>query len=153
MPRFNKIFAGPATENTPQVRELPAASATILPGCLIVPDSGEFALAGAATVGKVYIAQENYLAMEGVDTAYAEDDTVIGMELLDGQAFRGRIANGVNAVAGVTQFTTAANGLLAVAGDEDYVVAVADEDFNNTTGETQLVTIRAAVGHYTPAAG
>jgi len=153
MPRFNKIFAGPATENTPQVKELPAASATILPGCLIVPDSGEFALAGAASAGKLYIAQENYLAMEGVDTAYDEDDTVIGMELLDGQTFRGRIANGVNAVAGVTQFTTAANGLLAVAGDEDYVVAVADEDFNNTTGETQLVTIRAAVGHYTPAAG
>ena len=52
MGRYNKIFLGPATENKPQVQEMIAAAST-KPGYLVVVSSGEFALAGAATVGKV----------------------------------------------------------------------------------------------------
>ena len=65
MARFNKIFAGPVTQVTPQVREAPAADGNIKPGNLIVLTAGEFTRAAATTVGKVWIAQDNYLAMKG----------------------------------------------------------------------------------------
>lgn len=54
MARYNKIFAGPATQVTPQVAEAPASSA-IMPGSIVVLTAGKFALAGAATVGKVLL--------------------------------------------------------------------------------------------------
>lgn len=151
MARYNKIFAGPATEVTPQVRELPAADGNIVPGNLLVINSGEFTRAGASAGGKLWVAQDNYLAMKGTDDAYAEDDVVIGMEMLPGQLFNARVATGNNVAVG-SALTTAANGALALAGDEDFVVAHAEEAFNNTSGSAQLVRVRAAVGYYTPAA-
>lgn len=152
MARFNKIFAGPVTQVTPQVREAPAATA-ITPGQLIVLSSGEFTPAGATTVGKVWIAQDNYLAMKGVDDAYAADDVVIGMELLDEQFFNGRVANGVNISAVGTALTPGANGTLAIASTSDLVIGYAEEIYNNTSGAEQLVRFRAATnGHLTAAA-
>ena len=150
MARYNKIFLGPFTEATPQVKELPAAAA-IKPGCLVVPSSGDFALAGAATVGKVWIAQDNYLAMKGVDDAYDSGDTVIGMELLDEQFFNARVATGNNVTRGAA-LTPAANGTLAIASTADMVVAFAEEAYNNTSGSAQLVRVRAAKGYLTAAA-
>lgn len=152
MARFNKIFAGPVTQVTPQVREAPAATA-ITPGQLIVLSSGEFTPAGATTVGKVWIAQDNYLAMKGVDDAYAADDVVIGMELLDEQFFNARVATGVNIAAVGTALTPGASGTLAIASTSDLVVAYSEEIYNNTSGVTQLVRVRAATnGHLTAAA-
>lgn len=150
MPRYNKIFAGPFTEATPQVQELPADAAT-LPGCLVVMTGGEFVLAGAATVGKVFIAQDNYLAMKGVDVAYAVGDVCIGMEMLDEQFFNARVATGNNVTRGAA-LTPAANGLLALASTSDMVVAFAEEAYNNTSGTSQLVRVRAAKGYLTAAA-
>jgi hypothetical protein len=150
MARYNKIYAGPVTQPTPQVQEAPAAAAT-LPGCLVVLTSGEFALAGATTVGKVFIAQDNYLAMKGVDDAWAADDTMIGMELLDEQFFNARVATGNNITRGAA-LTPAANGLLALASTSDMVVAFAEEAYNNTSGTSQLVRVRAAKGYLTAAA-
>jgi len=150
MARYNKIYAGPATEATPQVMELPAATGTILPGCLVVVNSGEFALAGAATVGKVWIAQDNYLAMKGPDDAYGEGDVVMGMEMLDEQLFNARVATGNNVTKGAA-LTPAANGELAIAGLSDMVVAFAEEAYNNTSGTSQLVRVRAAKGYLTAA--
>lgn len=144
MARYNVIFAGPATQVTPQVREAPAADGNIKPGNLIVLSSGDFTRAGASTVGKVWIAQENYLAMEGVDTAYASGDVVIGLELLDEQFFNGRIANGVNITAVGTALTPGANGTLAIASTSDLVIGYAEEAYNNNTGSEQLVRFRAA---------
>ena len=150
MARYNKIFAGPVTELTPQVRERPAAAA-ITPGQLIVVSSGKFTPAGATTVGKLYVAQENYLALEGVDTAYAIDDVVIGMELLDEQFFNVRVATGVN-VALDAALVPGANGTVALSAvGSKQVIAFAEEALNNTSGATQLVRVRAARGYLTPA--
>jgi hypothetical protein len=86
MGRYNKIFAGPVDMTKPQVRELPAGAA-ITPGQIITQSGATFVAAGATTTGKVYIAQENYIAMEGVDTAYATGDTVLGLELIPGMLY------------------------------------------------------------------
>ena len=96
MARYNKIYLGPVSEAKPQVLELTAADGDLSPGNLLVISSGEFDNAAADTVGKVWICQDNYLAMKTVDDDYADGDTVIGMELLDEQIYAGRIADGVN---------------------------------------------------------
>lgn len=144
MARYNKIWAGPVDVAKPQVRELPAAAA-ITPGQLIVQSGATFAVAGATATGKVYVAQENYPAMEGVDTAYAAGDTVLGLEVLPGQVYRVRIADALN-LARDAALTTGAAGVVVVAGDDDPVMFFAEEAFNNTTGATALVSVRAATG-------
>lgn len=151
MARYNKIFLGPVEKNKPQVQELIAAAST-KPGCLVVVTSGEFALAGAATVGKVWIAQDNYLAMKGVDDAWDADSTMIGMELLPEMIYAGRIANGVNIAAVGTALTPAANGLLAIASTGDKVVGYSEEAYNNTSGAEQLIRFRPSQGYLTAAA-
>lgn len=152
MARYNKIFLGPAEETRPYVKELPAAAGTIKPGCLIVASSGEFALAAATTIGKVWVAQDNYLALKGVDVAYAQDDVVLGLELLDKQLFAVRVANGVNVALGAA-LTPAANGLVALASTGDLIIGYADEAYNNDSGAEQLVRMRPATnGHLTAAA-
>lgn len=150
MARYNKIYAGPVSEPLPQTRELPAAAST-LPGCAVVVTAGEFALAGATTTGKVFVAQDNYLIMNGVDDAIDAGDTVIGMNLLDEQLFNARVPTGVNVTLDAPM-TTGASGkwVLATAGRPVY--AYAEEAFNNTTGEDQLVHVRAASGYLLPAA-
>lgn len=150
MARYNKIYAGPVTQVTPQVRELPADVA-ITPGQIIVATGGEFVLGTAATVGKVWVAQDNYLALEGTDTPYAIADTVIGMEMLDEQFFNVRVATGNSLVIG-SALTPAAAGALALASTSDLVVAYSEETYNNNTGSAQLVRVRAATtGHLTAA--
>jgi hypothetical protein len=144
MARFNKIYAGPVTQVTPQVREAPAADGNIKPGNLIVLSSGEFTRAGATTAGKVWVAQDNYLAGKGVDDAYAQDDVVIGMELLDEQFFNVRVATGVNISAIGTPGTPGANGTVAIASTSDLVIGYFEEVYNNASGADQLVRFRAA---------
>lgn len=151
MARFNKILIGPSTFNAPQVRELPAAVA-IKPGVLLTISSGEFALATAATVGKMWLAQDNYLALKGVDTAYDAGDVVMGLELMDQMIVAGRIANGVNIAAIGTALTPAANGLLAIASTSDKVIGYAEEVYNNTSGEEQLIKFRPSQMYLTAAA-
>lgn len=150
MARYNKIYQGPVTQVTPQVQELPADVA-ILPGSVIQPVSGEYVLGTAASVGKVFIAQENYLALEGVDTAYAIGDTVIGMEMLDEQFFAVRVATGNSLVKG-SPLTPGAAGVLTLASTSDMIVAFSEETYNNNTGSVQLVRVRAAKGYLTAAA-
>lgn len=152
MARYSRIHLGPARKNDPQVREAEAGAA-ILPGSLLVLTAGRFALAGATTVGKVWLAQENYLAMKGVDTAYAayaagppvvRGDTVLGLEMQDDTHYAARVATGVNITAVGTALTPAANGTLGIAATGDLIVAYSDEIFNNNTGASQLVRIRPA---------
>lgn len=149
MARYNKIYAGPVTEVTPQVQEAPAAAA-ITPGQLVVLSSGEFAVAAADSAGAVFVAQDNYLVGGGPDDAYDEGDTVIGMELLDEQFFNVRVANGQNVTRGAA-LALGASGALVLAGDEARVLAFAEEAYNNTSGSAQLVRVRAAKGYLTPA--
>lgn len=149
MARYNKIFAGPATQVTPQVVERPASEA-ITPGSLLIITSGEFALAGAATTGKMYLAQENYLAMEGVGDAYDVDDTCIGMEILSGQFFNALLAPGQN-ISADDALTPNGSGQFIAASTSDMVVATSEETYNNDTGAVQLVRVRVATGYLTAA--
>lgn len=151
MARHNKIYAGPFTEATPQVREAKAA-VDILPGCIVTLNgAGAFALATAATIGKVWVAQDNYLTGKGVDTVNETGDTMVGMEMLQAQFFNVRVATGNNVAIG-SPLTPAANGLLALASTSDMVVAFAEEAYNNTSGTSQLVRARCATGYLTAAA-
>lgn len=152
MARYSRIHLGPARKNDPQVHEAEAGAA-IVPGSLIVLSSGRFALAGATTVGKVWLAQENYLAMKGVDTAYAayaagppvvRGDVVLGLEMQDDTHYAARVATGVNITAVGTPLTPGANGTLAIAATSDLIVAYSDEIYNNNTGASQLVRVRPA---------
>lgn len=152
MGRYTKIHLGPSRKNDPQVHEA-EASAAIVPGSLIVLSSGRFALAAATTVGKVWLAQENYLLQKGVDTAYTAydagppevvGDTVMGLELQDDCLYAARIANGVNITAVGVALTPAASGTLGIASTSDLIVAYSDEIFNNDTGATALLRIRPA---------
>ncbi|MGF6157778.1 hypothetical protein M2267_003037 [Ensifer sp. KUDG1] len=143
MARYNKIFLGPVEKTKPQVKELLAAAA-LKPGRIAVITSGKFALAAATTVGKVWLIQDNYLAMKGVDTDWAQDSTAIGIEMEDDHLYAARIANGVNITAVGTPLTPGANGTLAIASTSDLIVAYSDEVYNNNTGSEQLIRIRPA---------
>lgn len=143
MARFNKIFLGPVQHNLPQVREA-IASVALLPGRLVVMSSGEFALAGATTVGQLLLVQDNYLAMKDVDTAWDADSTAIAIEMQDSEFYAARIANGVNITAKGVALTPAANGTLAIAALSDLVVAYSDEIYNNNSGSEQLIRVRPA---------
>lgn len=143
MARYNKILLGPGRKNDPQVKELLAAAA-LKPGRLAVISSGKFALAGATTVGKVWLIQDNYLAMKTVDDDWAQDSTAIGVEMEADNLYAARIANGVNITAIGTALTPGANGTLAIASTSDLVVAYSDEVYNNNSGSEQLLRIRPA---------
>lgn len=150
MPRHNKIYAGPFTEPTPQVRELPAAAST-LPGSLLVINAGKFALAGDTSTGKIFVAQDNYLVGKGVDDAIPADQVLIGMNMLDEQFFNLRFATGVNIALGAA-IGPGANGKAALAAAGDQVIGYAEEAYNNTSGSDQLVRVRACAAHRLPAA-
>lgn len=143
MARYNKIFLGPVEKTKPQVREL-LASAALKPGRLAVITAGKFAPAAATTVGKVWLVQDNYLQMKGVDDDWAPDSLAIGIEMQDDCLYAARIASGVNVAAIGTPLTPAANGTLGIAATSDLVVAYSEEVFNNSTGSEQLIRIRPA---------
>ena len=142
MARFNKIFAGPAQNNLPQVQERICAAA-VLPGTALIESGANFAQAGASAAVKVYIAQDNYLALKDVDTAWPAGDRVIGMEPLDELFFNVRVATGTNVARGANLTTTAA-GKFAVATTGQRVIMIAEEAYNNTSGADQLVRARKA---------
>lgn len=143
MARYNKIFLGPVEQNRPQVLEA-QASVALLPGRFAVLSAGKFALAGAATVGKAWLIQDNYLGLKDTDDTWAVDETAIGIEMQDGRTYAARIANGVNITAKGVALTYGANGTLAIAALSDLVVAYSDEIYNNNTGSEQLIAIRPA---------
>lgn len=141
--RFNKIFLGPVDVLKPQVKEL-IASVDLKPGRLAVITSGKWALAGAATVGKVWLIQDNYLTMKSVDDDWKANDTAVAIEMDDRCLYAARIATGVNITAIGTALTPAANGTLAIASLSDLVVAYSDEVYNNDSGSEQLLKVRPA---------
>lgn len=142
MARFNKIFAGPYTEATTQVQERLCTTA-VLPGTALVESGSNFAQAGANAAGKIYVAQDNYLAMKDVDTAWPANDRVIGMEPLDEQFFNVRVPTATNVTRGAN-LTTNAAGKFVLATTGQNVKMVAEEAYNNTSGADQLVRARKA---------
>jgi hypothetical protein len=151
MARYNKIFAGPAQANLPQVHEaLVNAGAGLLPGSVVVLSSGEWVYAGTSTVGKVWLLQDNYLAGGDVDDVIADNQTGIGMELIPGMLYYARVSTGNNLAKGDALIPGASGVLVKSTGNKKMVVAFADETYNNDTGSTQLVRVRAATGYLTP---
>ncbi len=142
MARYNKIFAGPVTQVTPQVQERICAAA-ILPGTALVESGANFAQAGANALTKVFIAQDNYLALKGVDDAWPANDRIIGMEMLDEQFFNVRVPTATNVARGA-QLTTNAAGKFVLATTGQRVIMIAEEAYNNTSGSDQLVRARVA---------
>lgn len=142
MARYNKIFAGPVDEVKPQVQERLCAAA-ILPGTALVESGSSFAQAGANAPGKVYVAQDNYLAMKGVDDAWAANDRIVGLEMLDEYFLNLRVPTGVNVARG-SELTTSAAGKFVLATTGQRVIAIAEEAYNNTSGADQLVRGRVA---------
>lgn len=142
MPRFNKIYAGPVTEPTPQVQER-ICTAAVLPGSALIESGANFAQAGANALTKVFVAQDNYLALKGVDDAWPANDRIIGMEMLDEQFFNVRVPTGVNVARGA-QLTTNASGKFVLATTGQRVIMIAEEAYNNTSGSDQLVRARVA---------
>ncbi|TXH14095.1 MAG: hypothetical protein E6R03_09915 [Hyphomicrobiaceae bacterium] len=143
MARFNKIFLGPVDDNKPQVKEL-LGDVALKPGRLVVVSSGKWALAAATTVGKVWLVQDNYLAMKGVDDDWLDEDRVVALEMSGDNVLAARIANGVNITAIGTPLTPGATGTLAIASTSDLIVAYSDEVYNNNSGSEQLLKIRPA---------
>lgn len=148
MARYNKIYAGPVTEPTPQVRELPATADT-LAGTFVSVNATATAFVAAAAGGaggKVFVVQDNYLTLKGVDDPILATETLIGMEMLDEQLFNVRVPTGVSLVIG-DPITVGASGKAAKATTAgNLVIAYAEETFNNNTGADQLVRVRAANG-------
>lgn len=143
MARYNKIFLGPVTQVKPDVREL-IGDVALKPGRLVVISTGKWALAGASTIGKVWLVQDNYLALKGVDDDWLDEDRVIAIEMQDSELYAARIANGVNITAIGTALTPGANGTLAIASTGDLIVAYSEEVYNNNSGSEQLLKVRAA---------
>jgi hypothetical protein len=127
--RYNKIFLGPVEIVHPQVREF-VASQDVLPGCFVVLSGGQWALAGASTVGKVWIVQDDYFQLKSVEEAILAGSSAVGMELLVESIYAARVPTGVS----------------------DLIVAYAEESYNNNTGVDQLIKVRPAGLSYLSAA-
>lgn len=145
MARNNKIHAGPYGSGGAVVKELPAAVDT-LPGQVLTISGGQFALAGAGTNAPVYVAQENYLAHKKVSDLIAAGDTVAAIEPGDRDRIYVLVPTG-NAITDGAALTTDANGKVVPAASGNRVIFLAEEAYNNNTGEDQLVLVRYAGGH------
>lgn len=146
MARYNTIWAGPDSENMPAKVE-GIAAADLTPGLLCTYDgTGKLALAIAATATAVFVVQDNYLLMKGVDTVVKSGETAMGLIMLDEQFVNLRFASGISVAKGAA-ISIGAGGapVLATAGSR--IVAYADETYNNTSGTTQLVRCRAMSGY------
>lgn len=142
MARFNKIFAGPASENLPQVQER-ICTTSVLPGTALIESGANFAQAGANAAVKIYIAQDNYLALKDVDTAWPANDRIVGMEPLDEQLFNVRVPTGVNVARG-SELAVHSSGKFTLATTGQNVKMIAEEAYNNASGADQLVRARRA---------
>lgn len=142
MARYNRIFAGPVDENKPQVQERICTGA-LLPGTAVVESGSNFAQAGANSAVKIYIVEDNYLALKGVDDATLANDRVVGIEILDEQFYNVRVPTGVNVARG-SELTTTSVGKFTLATTGQNVKMIAEEAYNNTSGADQLVRARKA---------
>lgn len=142
MARFNKIYAGPVEFLLPQVQEA-VKTTTTLPGTAVKFSGANFVAAGASDNAKVFLAQENYLMLMGVDDAWAANTRVIGMELLPDRFYNVRVPTGQNIAKG-DPLTTDANGKFVKAATGNRIIFFAEEAYNNTSGADQLIRARPA---------
>ena len=154
MGRYSKIILGPARRNDPQVTEA-QANVAIKPGTFVTfgtaGAAARFVLATATSTSRLFLAQENYLMLKGVDEDYrapvgatsTPGDLVMGLELEDDILYAARLAAGQNVAKGAP-LAVGANGNLVAAGASAKVIAFADEALNNTESTAELIRIRPA---------
>lgn len=143
MARYNVILAGPADKIKPQVREAICPTA-VLPGTVLIGNGANFAQAGANATARAYLAQDNYLALKGVDDAWPAGDRVVGISLQDEDLYNVRVPTGQNIVHD-SPLTTNAAGKLVLATTGQRILFFAAEAYNNTSGADQLVRAKVAV--------
>lgn len=133
---------------SPKAQELPATTATILPGMLVSNVTGGYApSADAATVfGKpMLVADYNFLAAGNVDAAFALEQNVVARTLPKDDFANVRVAAGQNITALNTGLSSNGDGTLKIAltNGTESILAYADEIIN--TGATAaLVRVRGA---------
>ena len=146
MARYNKIYAGPTSEVLPQVEEAPA-NVALTPGNIVTLSSGKFILhATAGGRGRFRIVQDNYLALESVDTQIAANDTAIGLIPIDDQLYYVRVVTGQNLTKGDPLVSNGSGQLTKGSTQGHHILFWAEETYNNTSGSAQLVLARAAQG-------
>lgn len=133
---------------SPKAQELPATTATILPGNVLENVAGGYALSDdASTVfGKpLLIADYNFLAAGDVDTAYADGDVVYARTLPKDDFANVRVAASQNITLLNTGLARNGDGTLKIGATDgtDAIVAYADEIIN-TGGAAALVRVRGA---------
>lgn len=141
--RYNKIYAGPATEVLPQVVEAVAGPADVAPGQVVTFVNGEFDQAGVATLTQLFVVQENYLAMLGVEDLYEADETVIGIIPVDNIFLNCRFAASAALIKG-DAVALAANGLLRKlpATTGSYIVVGYADETVTLGGAEDLIRVR-----------
>lgn len=142
MARFNKILRGPVDQNKPQVREAICTTA-VLPGTAVVISGANLAQAGANALTPVYIVQDNYLALKGVDDAWPANDRIVAIHPQDDEVYALRVPTGQNLVAG-DNLTTSAAGKFVKSTTGQRTMFWVLETYNNNTGADQLVNCRVA---------
>lgn len=138
--RYHKIFAGPASNPSPEVLELKSASA-LKPGMVVTVQSGLFVQATAPATGPIYVIQDNYLSGETVDENIEAGDTAFGIILTPGMLINVLLAAAETVSVG-DPLTTNATGRVVAATAGDQVYFAADETFNNDTGAQALCRVR-----------
>lgn len=146
MGRYNKIFAGPPQKVDPQVEEAPC-NVALTPGQIVVLSSGKWiAHATAGGRGRFRVLQDNYLALETVDTQIAANDTGIGLIPHADQLFYVLVATGNNLTKGDPLVSNGSGVLAKGATSGHQILFWAEETYNNNTGSNQLVLARVASG-------
>ncbi len=149
MARKNAIWAGPFNQYEPQTVE-GTLSAASLPGSVVRRGAGNALTVGASALGaetRYYFLAEGYLDGLGqdLDTLVAVNTTAEAYEIQERINYNALLANGQNITALDTPLTVNTAGTLQVATiGTHFVVAYANEIFNNNTGSSQLISVRKA---------
>ena len=131
----NVVYVGPA-EQHPDVFEALAAAA-IAPRTVMVLTAGAFAVAGAAAVSPVYIADTNVLGE--LTDSYATGDTVQGFRPKSGEYYNLTLAASQVIAKNGPLKTDAIGNLVAQAGTGN-ILCYADEAVT-TTGSTAKIRV------------
>lgn len=127
------------------------AGGAIVPGMLLARQSDAVDTVEAhATAGggaNPHFAREYYEIGNGIDDAYAADDTVIFYTFQPGSWVYALVADGATAVTKGAWLASAGDGTLALAGDGDIVIAQALEAVDNSAGsENARIRVEVVTG-------
>lgn len=141
----NVIYRGPIAKE-PQTINLPVAGA-YLPGTFVTSDGAELTQATAATA-KLFLLSNRPFMEQGLNDAYAAEDTAIAYEVLPGEVYQARMAAATYAKGAA--LTVGAAGRLTAVGNAENIVAYYDGPASAVDAGT-LVDVIISNGYTTPA--